>query len=185
MAKILIVEDDVLISKAVCEWITAEKHLVETAATGEDALQLLQNFEYDVVLLDWQLPGISGVDVCGRYREGGGKAWVIFLTGKSSVEAKVEGLDVGADDYLTKPFSMHELLARIRSALRRSDSHFQAELKIGDVFLNLATRTCSVRDVSLHLMPKEAALLEFLMRNPDRQFSTKKLLDAVWPSDSG
>ena len=185
MAKILIVEDDVLISKTVAEWITAEKHTVETAGSGEDGLQLLENFDYDVVLLDWSLPGISGVDVCRGYRAAGGKGWVIFLTGKSAVDDKVEGLDVGADDYLTKPFSMHELLARIRSALRRSDAHYQAELKIGDVFLSLAAQTCTVRDVSVHLMPKEVALLEFLMRNPDRQFSTKKLLDAVWPSDAG
>ncbi len=185
MAKILIVEDDVQISKEVAECLTAEKHLVEVAGTGEDGLQLLQNFQYDVVLLDWQLPKMQGVEVCRRYRESGGSAWVLFLTGMNTIEKKEEGLDGGADDYLTKPFAMRELLARIRSALRRSDAHFQAQLKIGDVELNLANQTFSVRGVSAHLMPKELALLEFLMRNPDRQFHTKQLLDSVWPSDAG
>jgi DNA-binding response OmpR family regulator len=185
VAKILVVEDDAQVAKTMFEWLRAEKHLVESAGSGEDALQLLRNFQYDLVLLDWSLPGISGVEVCRRYRAAGGAAWIIFLTGKNALAEKEEGLDVGGDDYLTKPFQMRELLARIRSALRRASAHFQPELRIGDVLLSLATQTCWVRDVSAHLMPKEAALLEFLMRNPGRQFSTKKLVESVWESDSG
>lgn len=184
MAKILVVEDDVQLAKTVFEWLTSEKHMVEFVSSGADALQLLQGFQYDLVLLDWSLPGLSGVEVCRRYRAGGGTAWIILLTGKNALAEKEEGFESGADDYLTKPFYMRELLARIKSALRRSHAHFQAELRIGDVLLTLATQTCAVGDVSAHLTPKEAALLEFLMRNPDRLFSTKKLLESVWQSDS-
>ena len=185
MAKILVVEDDLNVSKPLSEWIAGNSHTVEIAPSGEDAMQLLENFNYDLIILDWSLPGMSGVEVCRNYRSAGGSAWVIFLTGKSELDAKEEGLDVGADDYLTKPFHMRELGARIRSALRRSDAHFQHELKIGKVQLNMAGQSCIVSDVEVHLMPKEAALLEFLMRNPDRLFPTKKLLDSVWESDAG
>jgi DNA-binding response OmpR family regulator len=185
MAKILLVEDDLLVSKSVSEWVAGEAHTVEVASSGEDAMQLLKNFSYDLIILDWSLPGISGVEVCKNYRAAGGSAWIIFLTGKGDIDSKEQGLDVGADDYLTKPFQMRELAARIRSALRRSDAHFQPELKIGDVQLSTATQSCIVRDVAVHLMPKEAALLEFLMRNPNRLFNTKKLLDSVWSSDAG
>jgi len=184
MAKILYVEDDPMIAAGVAEWFTREGHLIEVATTGEDALQLFSSNQYDLILLDWQLPGMSGIDVCRRYRKSGGSSWIIFLTAQGEIDDKEKGLDVGADDYLVKPFEMRELAARVRSALRRSDPHFQAELRIDDVVLDLAGRTLRINDSSLRLMPKEAALLEFLMRNPNRFFGTKKLLASIWPSES-
>jgi len=185
MAKILYVEDDDGIAASVQDWLQMEGHLVELAANGEDGIQLSANFEYDLLLLDWDLPGIPGIEVCRRYRQRGGNAWVIFLTGKSGVDDKENGLDAGADDYLTKPFEIRELSARIRSALRRTESTFQSQLKINDLVLNTADRTLCVNQATVRLMPKEAALLEYLMRNPNKLSNTNKLLSAVWPSDSG
>src|ERR1700722_4421122 len=184
MAKILYVEDDDDVAATVQEWLQIEGHLVELAGNGEDGMQLCENFEYDLVLLDWDLPGMPGIEVCRRYRERGGHAWVIFLTGKSAVANKENGLDAGADDYLTKPFEIRELSARIRSALRRTESTFQSQLKINDLVLNTADRTISCNGQTVRLMPKEAALLEYLMRNPNKLANTNKLLSAVWPSDS-
>jgi DNA-binding response OmpR family regulator len=185
MAKILYVEDDDSVAASVQDFLQLEGHLVELATNGEDGIQLCANFEYDLLLLDWDLPGIPGIEVCKRYRQDGGNAWVIFLTGKSGIDNKENGLDAGADDYLTKPFEIRELCARIRRALRRTESTFQSQLNIDDLVLNTADRTISVNEATVRLMPKEAALLEYLMRNPNKLSNTNKLLSAVWPSDSG
>ena len=185
MAKILYVEDDDGVAISVQEWLQLEGHLVELATNGEDGIQLCANFEYDLLLLDWDLPGIPGIEVCRRYRQGGGNAWIIFLTGKSGIDCKENGLDAGADDYLTKPFEIRELSARIRRALRRTESTFSSQLEIDDLVLNTADRTISVNQATVRLMPKESALLEYLMRNPNKLSNTNKLLSAVWPSDSG
>ena len=184
MAKILYVEDDTMMAAGVKEWLERDGHLVEIAISGEDAIQLFLNFEYDIVLLDRNLPGASGLDVCREYRKLGGTSWVIFLTGMGQIDHKETGLDAGADDYLVKPFEIRELAARVRRALRRSETQFQAELKIGDVALDVSTRIVTVSAHTVRLMPKEAALLEYLMRNPNKLASTKKLLSAVWPSES-
>ncbi|HEY9681384.1 MAG TPA: response regulator transcription factor [Oculatellaceae cyanobacterium] len=184
MAKILYVEDDEEIASSVEEWLSADNHTVEIVNNGPDALQLLRNFEYDVVLLDWQIPGMDGIEVCKQYREKGGKAWIIFLTAKTAIDNRETGLDVGADDYLVKPFDIRELAARVRSALRRVDTKYQPELKIGDVVLNRSNLTLSVTRTSVRLTPRETAVLEFLMRNPNRQFGAKDILSSVWPSDA-
>jgi len=185
LAKILYVDDDEEIAERVQEWLATEGHTVELATNGEDGLQMLTGFQYDVILLDWNLPDMSGLDICGQYRRSGGGSWIIFLTGNSAIKYKEAGLDAGADDFLTKPFDIRELSARVRSALRRANTVYQAELKIGNLVLNTAKRTASVDGGDeLHLMPKEAAVLEFLMRHPNKVFGAKALLDAVWPSDS-
>jgi DNA-binding response OmpR family regulator len=184
MAKILYVEDDEAIASSVEEWLAGDNHVVEIAVSGEDALQLLGNFEYDLVLLDWNLPGIDGLEVCRRYRKDGGKAWIIFLTARGDVDHKETGLDEGADDYLVKPFDIRELVARVRSALRRSDTKYQPELKISGVSLNPSTRTVLIAGSSFRLTPRESAVLEFLMRNPNRQFGAKSILTSVWPSEA-
>ncbi|MBS2006407.1 MAG: response regulator transcription factor [Cyanobacteria bacterium SZAS TMP-1] len=185
MAKILYVDDDQDIAEKVQEWLSTEGHVVELASNGEDGLQMLGAFQYDVVLLDWNLPDMTGLEICGQYRRSGGGAWVIFLTGNSAIKYKEAGLDAGADDFVTKPFDIRELSARVRSALRRANTVFQAELKIGNLTLNTSKRTAQVDGgEELHLMPKEAAVLEFLMRHPNKVFGAKALLDAVWPSDS-
>lgn len=127
MAKILIAEDDSVLRLSVLSLLKGQKHEVDTAETGDYALELLLNYHYDAVILDWDLPVLSGVDICRRYREGKGAAPVLFLTGKSDHSSRVEGLDSGADDYLCKPFNKDELLARVRAMLRRApQAHHQS-----------------------------------------------------------
>jgi two-component system OmpR family response regulator len=185
MAKILYVEDDPTIADGVQQWLEHEGHTVEIAKTAEDAVQLCRNFDFDLLLLDRTLPGMSGLEFCRKYREMDGTAWVIFLTAMSGLEDRVTGLDAGADDYLVKPFAYQEVAARVRSALRRSGGkNFQANLELGGLELNILTRTITTSAGSLHLMPKESALLEYLMRNPTTTSSSKKLLSAVWPSEA-
>jgi len=186
MSKILYVEDDLTSAYGVQQWLEHEGHTVEIAETAEDAIQLCRNFEFDLLLLDCTLPAMSGLEFCRKYREMGGKAWVIFLTAKSGLDDKVTGLDAGADDYLVKPFQLQEVAARVRSALRRTGGkHFQADLEMGGVKLNISTRTITTDSGSMQLMPKESVLLEYLMRNRTSISSSKKLLSAVWPSEAG
>jgi OmpR-family two-component system manganese-sensing response regulator len=183
VAKILVVEDELDLAERLRDWLTSEGHTFEGAVSGEDALQLLTHFAYDVVLLDWNLPGLTGLDVCKQYRQSGGQSSIIFLTGKSDIPSKEQGLDFGADDYLTKPFDLRELSARIRTVMRRPMGLLKDELKIGDVSLDVKSRTLYVNKEPIHLTPKESALLEFLMRHPNRTHGAKNLLQSVWASD--
>jgi DNA-binding response OmpR family regulator len=184
MAKILLVEDDLELADRLQDWFSLENHILETVHSGEDALQMMESFEFDVVVLDWGLPGMAGIDVLKTYRKGGGQTPVIFLTGKGDITNREAGLDGGADDYLVKPFDIRELSARVRSLLRRPKGLLPTELRIQEVNLELETRTVKVGDLCVHLMPKQCALLEFLMRHPNRPFGAKSLLDAVWPSET-
>ncbi len=184
MSKILLVEDDEEMSGWLEDWFKQENFVFESANCGEDALQLMDQFEFDVVILDWGLPDITGIEVCKRYRSKGGEAPVLFLTGKGDIDDKEQGLDSGADDYLTKPFDVRELAARVRSLLRRPKQILPVELTVNGVALDLKTRVVREGTTNLRLMPKECALLEFLMRHPDTIYSSKALLDAVWRSDS-
>lgn len=184
MSKILLVEDDAEICGWLEDWFKQENFVFESANNGADALQLLEQFEFDVIILDWGLPDITGIEVCKRYRGSGGIAPVLFLTGKGEIDDKEKGLDSGADDYLVKPFDVRELAARVRSLLRRPKQILPVELTINGVALDLKTRVVREGSTNLRLMPKECALLEFLMRHPDTIYSSKALLDSVWRSDS-
>ncbi|MCA0315325.1 MAG: response regulator transcription factor [Candidatus Melainabacteria bacterium] len=184
MAKILLVEDDLELSQRMEDWFSLENHNLEVVHSGEDALQMLTSFEFDVVVMDWGLPGMTGLEVVKQYRKQGGAAPIIFLTGRGEIDNREQGLDCGADDYMVKPFDVRELSARIRSLLRRPKGLLPTELAIKGVKLELETRTVKVGEQSAHLMPKQCALLEYLMRHPNRPFGAKALLDAVWPSDS-
>jgi OmpR-family two-component system manganese-sensing response regulator len=184
MAKILLVEDDANLADKIKFWFSQQGDQLEHASTGEDGLHLLGSFSYDIVLLDWTLPGITGLEVCKRYRKSGGTTPIIFLTGRNDIESKEQGLDLGADDYVVKPFDARELSARIRSILRRPTSLLPSDIRIGEIVLEPKTRTLTVNGASHHLMPRESALLEYLMRHPNRIFGSKELLDAVWSSES-
>jgi Response regulators consisting of a CheY-like receiver domain and a winged-helix DNA-binding domain len=185
MAKILIVEDDLAVCGVIESWLTFERHVVECAQTGEHALQLLAEFPYDAIILDWGLPDTSGIEVLREFRSKGGRTPVLLLTGKGSVREKEEGLDGGADDYLTKPFDVKELSARVRALLRRPSTYTTDVLTVGD--LSLDQKTCEVTKggEKLKLYPKDYALLEFFMRNPNVVFSSDALIDRVWKSDQG
>jgi two-component system response regulator PhoP len=184
MAKILLVEDDTRLSDPLVRWMTVEGHQIDLMESGERALEALKSNHYDVIVLDWGLPGISGLDVVKQYRESGGLTPIIFLTGKIEVASKKVGLDAGADDYLVKPFDEEELSARIRSLMRRPQGLIPTTLAVGNLTLALNEKCVSVDGHPVKLGKKEYSVLEFLMRHPNRCFSSQELIEAVWPSDS-
>jgi two-component system OmpR family response regulator len=182
MPKILVVEDDLDLSAMISDWLSYEHHLVECVHDGQEGLDRLKSCKYDAVILDWQLPNLCGVDICKKFRQNGGATPVIMLTGKDTISDKEFGLDAGADDYLTKPFHIKELAARIRALLRRASQATENVLKIGDLVLEPQTFNVKKGDTDIQLLPKEFALLEFLMRHPNQVFSAEALLDRVWDS---
>lgn len=184
MAKILLVEDDITLVELLKDWFANEGHILEVASTGGDAKQLLNAYEYDVIILDWDLPDTTGFQIAKDYRQNGGDKIILFLTGKGSIDSKEAGLEY-ADDYLTKPFEIRELSARIKSLLRRPSGLLPIEIKIGDVSLESKSYTLTVGERKFQLRAKESALLEYLMRHPNCAFDSRALLDAVWPSEGG
>jgi DNA-binding response OmpR family regulator len=184
MAKILIIDDDIDLCKRIREWLVHENFMVEVANTGGDGLEFLKSYTYDLVILDWELPDMDGISVCRTVRLSGATTPILMLSGRSQVEERITGLDTGADDYLTKPFSLKELSSRIRAVLRRPPTVPSDELKVGDLTVEVNSARVTKGDEEIHLSPKEFALLEFLMRHPGKVFSSKALLDAVWTADS-
>jgi len=185
MAKILIVEDDKALSELIVDWLTGEKHVPEPVYDGAEGLERLKFYKYDVVILDWELPGVSGPKICQQFRQDGGQTPILMLTGKKEIEDKTTGLDAGADDYLTKPFHLQELSARLRALLRRGATEVRATvLTAGHVSLDPASRKVLSNGKELSLQPKEYSLLEFLLRHPNQPFSAEAIMDRVWSSES-
>lgn len=184
MAKVLLVEDDRQLSNLIVDWLKGEGHLPEAVAKGTDGLEYLRSFKFDLVILDWDLPGLSGLEVCREFRNSGGKTPILMLTGKTHIDEKAVGLDSGADDYLTKPFHFKELGARLRALLRRPASVQANVLTAGHLVLDPVTRQAQARGKELNLQPKEFALLEFLMRHPSQPFSSESIIERVWSSDT-
>lgn len=154
-------------------------YTVDVASQGPAALEEATVNDYDLILLDVMLPGIDGWEVLSRYREGGGNSPVMMLTARNAVEDKVRGLDSGADDYLTKPFALTELLARVRVLLRREDRKAPI-LKLADLELNPASREVRRAEKKINLSAREYALLEYFMRHQDRILSRSLVLEHVW-----
>lgn len=184
MAKILVVEDDPEFRDMIEDWLSHEHYTVDCVSTGDDGRQRVLYYEYDLIVLDWDLPGVKGVDICKEYRDKGGATPILMLTGKSSISEKEMGLDAGADDYLTKPFHVKELSARVRALLRRGSGLTSNVLKIGNLTLEPVNFRVTKGGVELELQRKEFLLLEFLMRNPNRVFSPEALLERVWSGES-
>jgi OmpR-family two-component system manganese-sensing response regulator len=184
MPKVLIVEDDVALQRMISDWLTLEHYNLETALDGNDAIEMLRVYQYDLVILDWQLPGISGIEVIRAFRSAGGKTPVLMLTGKSAIPEKEEGFDSGVDDYLTKPFHMKELSARLRALLRRPNTLVNETLQIGDLKMDRRMHVVLLGEKEVDLKPTEYALLEFFMRHQGQVFSPEVLLDRVWSSQS-
>ncbi|MCA9805295.1 MAG: response regulator transcription factor [Cyanobacteria bacterium HKST-UBA02] len=184
MAKLLLADDDFELVRGLSRYLNSQGYVVETALTGGDALQMLSGFSFEIVILDWQLGDMTGVEVLRQYRSSGGKAPVLMLTGLSDLDSKEAGLDAGADDYLTKPFEVRELSARLRSLLRRPAHLISTDMEADGVNLEIETRTVSNGNQSVRLSKREAALLEFLLRHKDRHFSSAQIRDNVWPLDS-
>jgi DNA-binding response OmpR family regulator len=184
MAKLLLIEDNADLSRQICETLQLENHSIETCSTGIDGLERLRFFEYDLAIIDWGLPEMSGLEVLKAYRSKGGRTPVLMLTGRDSVEDKSVGLDTGADDYLTKPFHTKELVSRVKALLRRGAWDYQAVLTAGNIELHLSSHRVLKDGQELKLQPKEFSLLEFLLRNPNDIFSLEALQRRVWESDS-
>lgn len=184
MAKILLVEDDADLGFSVSEFLKGEQHAVELFSDGREGLDRLLCCAYDLIILDWSLPGLSGMNILKEFRSRGGKTPILFLTARSTITDKESGLDAGADDYLTKPFDLRELSARLRALLRRPQTVTANTLQVKDLILEPATRKVSMKGVEIHLLPRDFALLEFFMRHPDQIFSNNALLERVWHSES-
>ena len=185
MAKLLIVEDELDLVETLKEFLTKEGYTVEHVVDGDEANFRLKTYEYDVILLDWNIPGTSGIDVLASYRIAGGKTPVIMLTGRGSIPDKESGLDTGADDYLAKPFNLRELAARLRALLRRpKETTPDNTLRIRNVELDPATQNLKVNGKEVHISHRDCALLELLMRHPDTIFSNQTLLNRVWQAES-
>jgi phosphate regulon transcriptional regulator PhoB len=179
MNKILIVEDEKHMLQGLKDNLEFEGYEVDTAEEGKTGLEKIKNNKYNLVLLDVMLPEISGFDVCKTARKEGIQTPIILLTAKGEEIDKVLGLELGADDYITKPFSPGELEARIKALLRRS-SLDQSVIEIDGLRLNPETRDVTSGDIALELSPAEFNLLHFLMARPERVFSRAQLLDRVW-----
>lgn len=185
MSKILLVEDDLSVAKPFVAWLESESYTVDLVTSGEDAVQLLATYSFDVIVLDWELPGVSGYKVLQTLREKGKGTPVIFLTGRQDMDSKVSGLNCGADDYLIKPCDPRELSARVRSLLRRPWRGVgNAVLSCGDVSLHPETGKFLIGAKSIRLTSKEFAVLEFLFSHQSQVFSAKNLLRQVWNTDS-
>jgi len=180
MAKILIVEDESRLAEAVRDWLTAEGHLVEVALDSRLALQSLDRKQFDVILLDLLLPGLNGLELCRQYRNNGGTARILIVSAKANNVDIEAGLDAGADDYLTKPFDLKILLARIRALMRRSVSMIGNQLVLGDLIVDTSTHQVWRGDQEVKLLPQEFALLELLMKQPNKIFSPDQLIQSLW-----
>lgn len=184
MPKILVVEDNLELQDNIREWLLLEQHIVDCCSDGAEAIAYLDSYEYDVVVLDWTLPRMSGIEICKQYRGRGGATPILMLTGRRTIDDKESGLDAGADDYLTKPFEMRELSARIRALLRRAVAAPAQQLKIRDIVLDKQAKRVTKSGKELKLMPKDFAILEVLMTYPDKVFSAEALVERIWSSDA-
>ncbi|HEY7399761.1 MAG TPA: response regulator transcription factor [Actinomycetota bacterium] len=178
--RVLVVEDHARMAAVISRGLREEGYAVDVAASGEDGTWLATENDYDAIVLDVMLPGIDGFETCRRLRDAGRWAPVLMLTARDAVEDRIHGLDAGADDYLTKPFSFAELLARIRALLRRGVAERPPALQAGDLMLDPARRVVQRHGVRVDLTAKEFALLEFFLRHPDEVLSRSRIIEHVW-----
>jgi two-component system OmpR family response regulator len=178
--RILVVEDEGRMAALLRRGLQEEGYAVDVAANGRDGVWLATENPYDAILLDVLLPDIDGFEVCRRVRDVGRWAPILMLTARDAVPDRVRGLDVGADDYLTKPFAYSELLARLRAMIRRGAHERPPVIKVGDLALDPARRAVRRGDRTVELTPKEFALLEFFMRHAGEVLTRGQILEHVW-----
>ncbi|MBW4604085.1 MAG: response regulator transcription factor [Calothrix sp. FI2-JRJ7] len=183
IAHILLVEDDVKLARFVELELTSEGYKVSVANDGMTGITLARESAPDLAILDWMVPGLTGVEICRRLRATGSKIPVILLTAKDEVNDRVTGLDAGADDYVVKPFSIEELLARVRAHLRRTQEDSSDILQFEDLKLNRRTREVFRGNRTIELTAKEFDLLEYLMSYPRQVFTREQILETVWGYD--
>ncbi|MGN8644780.1 response regulator transcription factor [Gracilibacillus sp. HCP3S3_G5_1] len=186
MTKILIVEDEEKLARVLELELGYEDYQTTVATDGQTAFQLLQENQYDLVLLDIMLPGISGLEILRRYRRTNTTTPILLLTARDEVHDKVSGLDLGANDYITKPFQIEELLARVRAQLRQAapiHSQPEQQLTYQDLSIDLQSRDVTRGEETIELTPREYDLLTFLLKNKNQVFTRDQLLDKVWGFD--
>ncbi len=178
--KVLIVEDNYELNKTLKEILELNGYLVESAYDGEEALDYILSGDYDIIILDILLPKLDGYDVCKIIRDKGIKTPVLMLTAKGTIQDKVKGLDIGADDYLVKPFDIEELLARIRALIRRNSTEKSDIVKIGNIEIDFANREVRKDGKKLIVPPKLFCILEQLVRNRGKVVSYETLMNKCW-----
>ena len=183
MKKILIVEDEEAMQLGLGNNMKYEGYEVEFASDGEEGLNKIRRNKYNLIILDVMLPKMSGFDVCKIARSEGIKTPIIILTAKSEEIDKVLGLEIGADDYITKPFSIRELLARVKAVLRRGDDEIQEEIKIGKLIVNFKTYDAILNGQAANLSSKEFDILQYLWNNKNKTVSREELLQSIWGND--
>jgi len=185
-ARILVADDEPQITRVLRRGLSSQGFEVQVAEDGEEALNIFRQWKPDLIITDLSMPGMGGLELCRRLRKIS-NAPILVLSVKGDERIKIEALDTGADDYITKPFGMDELFARIRVALRRKSTTISddlATLEIGDFSLDPQSRTLKVRNEAVHLTPKEYDLLLHFLRNPNRVLTHRVLLGAIWGGES-
>ncbi len=179
--RILLVDDEVELTDPLSRLLQRQGYTVEIAADGQTGCDMALSNLYDLLILDWMLPGKSGLEICREVRSHAQTTPVLFLTAKDTLDDRVDGLDAGADDYLVKPFELRELLARVRALLRRPPTlEVQAVLQFADLTLNVDHQVASRGEHSIELSEKEVQLLGYLMRSPHQLLTHSQIYDAVW-----
>ncbi len=182
--RILIIEDDEAILRILRRGLSFETYQVETAINGQEGLQKAREYHPDLIILDWMLPGMDGLEVCRRLRSAG-PVPILMLTAKDTINDRVQGLDAGADDYLVKPFELEELLARIRALLRRTQPERIPVLTFSDLSLDTSSRLAIRNGREIQLTAKEYDLLELFLRHPRQVLTREVIFDRVWGYDFG
>ncbi|HEX2488617.1 MAG TPA: response regulator transcription factor [Blastocatellia bacterium] len=183
--RILVVDDEVQIARVLRRSLAARGYEVQVASEGEEALEIFNSWAPDLVITDLSMPNMGGLELCRRIRDTS-QAPILVLSVKGEERAKVEALDAGADDYITKPFGIDELLARVRAVLRRAPATADQQVKVlqvGDFHADLESHSLKVRGAEVHLTPKEYELLVYLIRHPNKVLTHRALLGAVWGGD--
>lgn len=185
MAKILLVEDDILTAQQASKWLAKTNgHTVETVTDGCEALDRLRLYQYDLVVLDWKLPQMSGIEVCKRFRDAGGQLPVLMLTANASILDKEAGFTVGVDDYLTKPFDLMELSLRVHALLRRPAALQASSFEVGDIRLDRKARQVFKNGDEIDLTAREYSLLELLMKQQGRPLTAEEIVNCAWSAES-
>lgn len=178
--RILIIEDDKSMQKLLSKRLSEESYTVDSCYDGSEGLEYAQVYEYDCILLDLMIPKIRGIEVLSKLRQSGNKAYILIITAMSSVDDRIRGLDAGADDYLIKPFSLDELLARIRALIRRQNENRNQFITLEDLSIDTTSHIVKRSDKNIELTLKEYALLEYLMRNQGVILTRTQINEHVW-----
>lgn len=182
MPKLLFADDDAQLRDYVTEWLKHHNFEIDTAADGEECKEFLKSNTYDIIVLDWRMPAMTGIEVCRWFRDQDGPTPILMLTGKDEIEDKVTGFEAGVDDYLTKPFELRELTARLKALLRRGNVAPVRDMHLGPINIIPDQHRVTVDGQELKLTATEFAILEYLCRNHSNVFSAGAILGAVWNS---